>query len=35
LCKPCYDKSLEELEDLDPERGKEDERKEGRKHRRA
>ena len=34
LCKPCFDKSLEELNDMGPERGKV--RKEGRlKHRRA
>ena len=32
LCKPCFDKSLEELEDLGPDPGKGDERQEGRKH---
>ena len=29
---PCFDKPLEELEDLGPDPGKGDERQEGRKH---
>ena len=35
LCKPCFDRSLEELNDLDPKRGKKDERKKGRNYRSA
>jgi hypothetical protein len=35
LCKPCFDKSLEELNDLGPKRSKKDERKKSRRDRRA
>ena len=35
LCKPCFDKSLEELNDLGPKRGKKDERKRGCRDRRS